>query len=167
MKVNESRRGSLVRPADDGDEPASVQGSQVEASDGFTQSGREAWRDLRDEFDHSLLTERRRQHRRKQDDLNRHDVDEIRRAVLRSMSDTVVAAGSMDTPAEPDTTPGGGAGRKAVGKALVAVGSVGVASMHSYLHGGWQIGLFILLVVAGLVGVVLAYRGGGNDPPTP
>jgi hypothetical protein len=114
--------------------------------DGLTQAGREEWRRFRNEFDSMRRAEFHRRHGSKGDDLDRDDVTEVRRAVLLAMSGTATRAGR---------------GRQ-VGAGLIAVGSVGVAGMVGYLHSGAQIGLFVLLVVVGLLGVVVACLSGGG-----
>jgi hypothetical protein len=49
---------------------------------------------------------------------------------------------------------------------LVAIGSVGVGSMHPYLNSAWQIALLLVFVLVGLVGVGLMVRDGHPVDPS-
>jgi hypothetical protein len=43
---------------------------------------------------------------------------------------------------------------------LTGVGTVGAGIMANYLHSGWQVSAFIALVLMGLIGFALPWRGG-------
>jgi hypothetical protein len=146
----------------EGTEPVtqrSNDGGQVDdhegPDDGLTQSGRKEWRNFRAEFDATASAELRRMCC-KRDELNREDIIEVRRTVLRSMSDPATS--------EPLTA---GREHRRVGTGLVAVGSAGVGALAGQLHSPWQIGLFVAMIVVGLIGVVLAYRPDGDPPASP
>lgn len=99
----------------------------------------QAFRDVEDEFHDGLVGELRRR-RRQRPDLTRDDVYEARavvaKAMCRSRSSRGLSAG------------------------LIAIGSVGVGTMHPYLNSAWQIALLVIFIVVGLVGVGLMVRDG-------
>jgi hypothetical protein len=144
-----------------------------EASDvlqDLTRRGREAFQDVLDEVRARLCEELRRQRRALvRHDLTSDDVYEASKVVARAM------CGSPTAQEEPVIDEKGPApdqshrtrSQQGIGTGLIALGSVGVGSMHPYLHSWWQITLlvvFAVLLVAGVV--VLAWRDGTRSDDT-
>ena len=105
----------------------------------------QAFRDVEDEFHDGLVGELRRR-RRLRPDLTRDDVYEARTVVAKAMCRSRSARG--------------------LSTGLIAIGSVGVGSMHPYLHSPWQIALMVAFILIGLVGVGLMVRGGHPADPS-
>lgn len=125
------------------DDDAAGTGSEVGGAllSGLPDGAREALRDVKDEFRDGMTAElrRRKQFRR---DLTDVDVYEARRIVARAMSQAPQAGGPA----------------RALGSGLIAIGSVGVGSMHPYLHSAWQIALLVIFALVGVAGVIIASR---------
>ena len=115
---------------------------------GLTEGAREALRDVKDEFRDGMTAElrRRKQFRR---DLTDKDVYEARGIVARAMSQSSQVGRST----------------RALGSGLIAIGSVGVGSMHPYLHSAWQIALLVIFALVGVAGVIVASREGRQAEP--
>ena len=110
---------------------------------GLTRAGCEAFRDVEEEFRDGLTAQLRRR-RRSRRDLTSDDVYEALAIVTHEMCQAHQRAGSL----------------RALGPGLIAIGSVGVGSMHPYLHSSWQIALLVVFGVLGLAGVGLVWRSG-------
>jgi general stress protein CsbA len=54
------------------------------------------------------------------------------------------------------------ADRRVLAAILLTLATVGVSVLANFLHSGWQIGLFALFVVAGVVGLVLTWTSRPN-----
>ena len=113
---------------------------------GLTSDAREAFRDAVEEFRDGLYAELRRR-RRSRPDLTRNDVDDARTIVAQAMYRS--SSPGRSSPSLLTLGPG-----------LVVIGSVGVASMHPYLHSPWQIAVLVVCGLTGLTGVGLAWRSG-------
>jgi hypothetical protein len=109
----------------------------------------EAFRDVEEEFHDGLVGELRRR-RRSRPDLTSEDVYEARAVVAQTMCRSRTRAGSP----------------RGLSTGLVAIGSVGVGSMHPYLNSAWQIALLLVFVLVGLVGVGLMVRDGHPVDPS-
>jgi hypothetical protein len=138
----------------------SVAGAASALPAGLTAAACEAFRDVEEEFREGLTAELRRR-RRSRRDLTSDDVYEARPIVAHAMCPQslreVVRPGSAA-----DADPGAGnrqrAGSlRALGTGLIAIGSVGVGSMHPYLHSVSQIALLVIFIAVGLVGVGLTW----------
>lgn len=116
---------------------------------GLTPGACEAFRDVEDEFHDGLVAELRRR-RRTRPDLTPADVYEARAVVAQAMCASQPRAGSM----------------RGLSTGLIAIGSVGVGSMHPYLHSPWQIALLVAFILIGLVGVGLMVRSGHPAEPS-
>jgi hypothetical protein len=110
---------------------------------GLTRGACDAFRDVEDEFHDGLVAELRRR-RRSRPDLTPADVYEARAIVAQAMCQSRPRSGAL----------------RGLSTGLVAIGSVGVGSMHPYLNSAWQIALLVVFVVVGLVGVGLMVRDG-------
>ncbi len=131
---------------------------------GLTPAAREAFRDVEEEFREGLSRELRRR-RRSRRDLTSDDVYDARVIVAHEMRQSQPHADG----ARSDSAAGTGSGAattqragslRALGTGLIAVGSVGVGSMHPYLHSLLQVAVLVLFCLVGLAGVGLAWRGG-------
>lgn len=116
---------------------------------GLTRAGEEARRDVIEMASVALASELRLRGRT-QRDLTDVDVYAAWTRVVRDMC-----------PSRANPVP-------ALGTGLIAIGSVGVGSMHPYLHSLLQIALLVLFALIGLAGVVLTWRAGrdGGSPET-
>ena len=103
----------------------------------------QAFRDVEDEF-------QLRRRRRLRPDLTREDVYEARTVVAQAMCESQPRDGSL----------------RGLSTGLIAIGSVGVGSMHPYLNSPWQIALLVAFILIGLAGVVLMVRSGHPADPS-
>jgi len=109
----------------------------------------QAFRDVEDEFHDGLVGELRRR-RRLRPDLTGEDVYEARTVVAQAMCESQPRDGSL----------------RGLSTGLIAIGSVGVGSMHPYLNSPWQIALLVAFILIGLAGVVLMVRSGHPADPS-
>ena len=109
----------------------------------------QAFRDVEEEFHDGLVGELRRR-RRSRPDLTSDDVYEARAVVAQVMC---------------ASQPRGGPPR-GLSTGLIAIGSVGVGSMHPYLNSPWQIALLVVFILIGLAGVGLMVRNGHPADPS-
>jgi hypothetical protein len=115
---------------------------------GLTPSACRALRAAEEEY-HDLLVGELRRRGRLRPDLTGVDVQESAALAAQSMCRSrgrVSPLRGLDT-------------------GLIAIGSVGVGSMHPYLHSTWQIAVLVLFILVGLVGVGLMVRNGQPGGP--
>ena len=115
---------------------------------GLTEAGEEARQDVLETASGALATELRHLGRTRRE-LTSDDVYTAWTGVVRALCTSPTCTSATRTNSLPTLGPG-----------LFAIGSVGVASMHPYLHSPWQIALLALFAGLGLTGVVLSWRGG-------
>ena len=115
---------------------------------GLTPSACRALRAAEEEY-HDLLVGELRRRGRLRPDLTGVDVQES----------AVLAAQSMCR------SRGRGSPLRGLDTGLIAIGSVGVGSMHPSLHSTWQIAVLVLFIVIGLVGVGLMVHSGHPGGP--
>jgi hypothetical protein len=106
-------------------------------------------RDVEEEY-HDLVVGELRRRGRSRPDLTRDDVYEAAAIAAQAMGESRPSTGSW----------------RGLSTGLVAIGSVGVGSMHPYLNSPWQIALLVVFVLIGLVGVGLMVRGGHPADPS-
>lgn len=126
---------------------------------GLTSAAREAFRDVEEEFRDALTAELRRR-RRWCPDLTTEDVYEARTVAAQTMYRSSSGGSAPAAGADPQPVDGRlGRPPSTLGTALM-IGSVGVANMHPFLPGPWQVGVSMVCGLTGLTGVGLTWRSG-------